>query len=905
MNLPPRFTIVTCILLAAPAAATVFTAGPAGDYATVQAALDAARAEAGDHEVRVQQGTYHEHLSVSRLVSASRIALSGGWDAAFATRSMDATATTIDGDASGRVLYLRVDSGEMVVEGLTLTNGLLVGDRGAGVDVRVYTGGQAHFRNTRVTGNMNTTPFNPGGLSGFSAEAEGSGVLSVESCVIADNTAQAPAAITIYGVGANIIAQDDSRVTVTDTVIRGNRATGESEHAQGIGISLSLSGNASGVFSGNLAADNVSLLPATSTVSGAGWTIDADGHARLDARDNIASGNGADSAAEGYQTMLSLHGEDVSGTATEWLVCDALGPSIGGVSASLGALVTSSNWTVANNPGIGLRWHYDDVRLVNSIVSLNGTDVVASEPGLDPTVLVSADPLFVDAAGGDYRLRAASPAIDAGRDLGDDASTHDLAGAPRLVGTAVDLGAYEYQGSAPSHLAAVAHVSGYGGTPWRTDLAAVNATATSIDLEMTYLSGSTTTTRSVVLPAGGAVAWNDVLVDAFGYAADSSTSGALKLTAPGALVTARTFADGGAAGTYGQYYPALRPRDTITAGAGAVIPLLRSDTAFYTNIGMVNTSTTTCTATVTLRDGDGDPVGSPFDLTAAAGRWVQEGKVFEGLGTFSTAYASVEVADGCAGWLYASVVDRTTKDPTTVPVLIPAQATTLLRVPSVAHTTGYGGTPWRTSLAVVNASDAWSSVTLVYRTEGSPTSENQLLGPGEAMAWHDVLVDLFGVEPDARTAGVVEVTAAQPVVVASRTYADGGAAGTYGQYYPAVAAGATVAAGDTGVLPQIRKDDLFYTNIGILNAGSTSASVRITLRDATGTAIGSPVTRSVAAGMWAQVNDVFAAAGAGEASVAYAVVEVTSADARAWFYASVVDDTTKDPTTIPVLLAEP
>jgi hypothetical protein len=56
----------------------------------------------------------------------------------------------------------------------------------------------------------------------------------------------------------------------------------------------------------------------------------------------------------------------------------------------------------------------------------------------------------------------------------------------------------------------------------------------------------------------------------------------------------------------------------------------------------------------------------------------------------------------------------------------------------------------------------------------------------------------------------------------------------------------------------------------------------------------------VPAGQWLQRDDVFAAAGVSGADIAYATVEVQTAGGRAWAYASVVDNTTGDPTTVPV-----
>ena len=56
-----------------------------------------------------------------------------------------------------------------------------------------------------------------------------------------------------------------------------------------------------------------------------------------------------------------------------------------------------------------------------------------------------ADPKFVDAANGDFRLKKGSPCIDKG---GTAYGTTDLAGNPRVVNGTVDVGCYEYQENA-------------------------------------------------------------------------------------------------------------------------------------------------------------------------------------------------------------------------------------------------------------------------------------------------------------------------------------------------------------------------------------------------------------------------------------------------------------------------
>lgn len=72
----------------------------------------------------------------------------------------------------------------------------------------------------------------------------------------------------------------------------------------------------------------------------------------------------------------------------------------------------------------------------NNYLSLIGT------PQQDVANVAFVDPKFVDAAGGNYRLRPTSPLVDLGTNIFtlDD---EDLAGIPRVLGLAPDVGAYE------------------------------------------------------------------------------------------------------------------------------------------------------------------------------------------------------------------------------------------------------------------------------------------------------------------------------------------------------------------------------------------------------------------------------------------------------------------------------
>jgi hypothetical protein len=67
--------------------------------------------------------------------------------------------------------------------------------------------------------------------------------------------------------------------------------------------------------------------------------------------------------------------------------------------------------------------------------------------GVGPDVhAITLDPLYVNPAEGDFRLGPGSPAIDAGDPTTstDEAGGLDHAGAPRVSGGRIDLGAFEH-----------------------------------------------------------------------------------------------------------------------------------------------------------------------------------------------------------------------------------------------------------------------------------------------------------------------------------------------------------------------------------------------------------------------------------------------------------------------------
>jgi hypothetical protein len=216
----------------------------------------------------------------------------------------------------------------------------------------------------------------------------------------------------------------------------------------------------------------------------------------------------------------------------------------------------------------------------------------------------------------------------------------------------------------------------------------------------------------------------------------------------------------------------------------------------------------------------------------------------------------------------------------------------------IAHTSGAQGSQWRTKLAVLNTADASNEATLRYLYGASTVEVTVQLGPGELAAWDDVVVDLFSVAGE--SSGAVRVRADEPVLVSARTF-NASADGTFGQFMPGVEAEDAMASGQIGRLSLLSNTAAFRSNVGFLNLGGEPARVRITLHDAGGAVVGSRELQ-LPAGRWRQLNDVFGAVGAGEVADGYATVEVLTEGGSVWGYASVIDNATGDPTTVPMAI---
>jgi len=257
----------------------------------------------------------------------------------------------------------------------------------------------------------------------------------------------------------------------------------------------------------------------------------------------------------------------------------------------------------------------------------------------------------------------------------DPAVRHDVPG--NAVEAAV-TGAWAANALRPSDVAdgtvyvpAAANLPGWAGTRWHTDLElkATGDGAAVVAVALLERGRANTAPREVRLTvdAGTAVRFTDVLGSVFGF----EGAAALRLAplAGSFLASSRTSTGDPAAGTYGQYVPAMSVADAARPGEPAELVQLTSPPGHRTNIGLFNPTQSEVDVVVTLHAADGTPLGI-LRRTLRPLEPVQIDRVFAGAGEPGDCFAVVETdTEGGAVLAYASVVDARTGDA----ILVPAQ----------------------------------------------------------------------------------------------------------------------------------------------------------------------------------------------------------------------------------------
>ncbi len=443
-----RNTVVVAVAGAALAAggaarAAIFTAGPGGAYPTIQAAVDAALATAGDHEVRVAQGLYPERVVIGTPAGVLRV--SGEWLPGFTSRGTSPFQTIVDAGGAGRPLQVSCVAGRVVVSDLALTGGYVDDETvGGGAALAARGSCEIDLVHDLVTGNtvIQTSPPAGGGApngGGIQAFATDDARLALRDNAVFDNHLVNHSTGGAAGAGLEAALFGGAHLELARNRYDGNTAEADVSAALGGGVAISLFENARATIHEESIHDNELSGPAA---DGSGLFLQAVSCGdcriemwRLEVRDDRG-------AVDGAQARVRLT-QGAHLEMTDSLVAGGSGSGLG--VAPEGGEVVLTNLTVARHPGVGLRLEPTvgpAPRVTNTLVFGNSPELIG--PALGPSNLVGVDPVFFDFSGGDFHLAPGSPAIDAGEDAPPDGlGSHDLDGDPRVLGAHVDVGAYE------------------------------------------------------------------------------------------------------------------------------------------------------------------------------------------------------------------------------------------------------------------------------------------------------------------------------------------------------------------------------------------------------------------------------------------------------------------------------
>jgi CubicO group peptidase (beta-lactamase class C family) len=448
----------------------------------------------------------------------------------------------------------------------------------------------------------------------------------------------------------------------------------------------------------------------------------------------------------------------------------------------------------------------------------------------------------------------------------------------------------EKVGSAPteSWIPAVAHTAGVGGSVWRSDVGLLNRSSRPNIVRLRYHRGHEAIDRGLELTPGE----SRVLADIVGWLGHTG-SGPLQVFSSEALtVTSRTY-NQSPSGTFGQALDGVTATGGLESGESAVLMQLREDDLIRTNIGIHNQWRRPALVEIELHDHSGLSVRRHTQEIPAQ-ETLQLNRPYYRLGGRSdieSGYAVVRVLSGQDIYVYATVIDNTTGDPTAVPMKVQAGKDSQW-IAAAAHSGGAHGSLWRTDLCLLNRSGTAALAEVVFhRDNGESGSLTIDLIDGQQVVLGDVVA-----QAGMTGSGALEVVSDQPLLATSRTFNESGT-GTFGLFLDGISPEDTTSRDTSVWLPQLRQNQAFRTNIGLLNTGGSRSRIRIVLYDGSGTELASK-PKILDPGGWVQLQQPFSTiAGRTDVDTGYARVEVESGSGVI-AYASVIDNATNDGTAI-------
>ncbi|MEO7793403.1 MAG: CSLREA domain-containing protein [Thermoanaerobaculia bacterium] len=384
---------------------------------------------------------------------------------------------SIDLSNVGRFLTLQGPGSEIVLGGLEVKSGLVPGVTASGGAILASDVSLTLF-NFHFLSNVAEVS---GGALFYEASQPGRKLLLRNGAFQSNSVPGSPSGPS--GGGAAYITIDGgAQADIRDVAFISNSATSAAFSIQGGALVLSTSGaNTAGScvrcnFQSNSA---VSTAPSGfNTVSGGAVYAAAYNGSRLQLIDGRYTGNSATGPAGatksttlsgGSSSLATLLLErlfiDFNAGSTDSATFDVglenFGGGIGfyesqltfgpasGLRVYSDSVVSLGHLTIADYPSTGGNFTVAGagvVHLQNSILALNGANLVPGSNLLQTANFVGGDPLFLDEPNGDYHLDGLSPAINAGANGAFTIRLADLDHRSRFVDGLTDIGCYEFDG---------------------------------------------------------------------------------------------------------------------------------------------------------------------------------------------------------------------------------------------------------------------------------------------------------------------------------------------------------------------------------------------------------------------------------------------------------------------------
>jgi hypothetical protein len=436
---------------------------------------------AGD-QIWVASGVYTQLVTMK-----AGVALYGGFsgtETALSQRNWSTNLCWIHGNYKGSVVTIPSGCGpDTRVDGMAITGGAFTSAFGGGI---ACSGAGPVVANNLIFGNTAANSIGGGIYLNFYQN-----VPPVAQPIVTNNIIYQNTALGSIGEAAGICVRNSSPLIAWNKILF--NVAGD----QGGGIACF--GNCQPMIANNIIEANASSADSIGLGGGILATAnDYDGQPVFFAVsspiiiNNVVAANGADSG--GGLALVDV--PPAAGAGGALLVNNTIVANSGSGIFFANASPTNYNNLIAFNSA-GLE-RSDSSSIVfknndiygNNVLSQN-TDFVGIPSALGINNNISADPGMANSRIGDFRLQPGSPCIDAGLTAAVVAGWPDRSGSNRVVGAAVDIGAYESSGTVLNSPTAIIHVSPTGsdandGLTWatakRTVQAGINAAAPGVML---------------------------------------------------------------------------------------------------------------------------------------------------------------------------------------------------------------------------------------------------------------------------------------------------------------------------------------------------------------------------------------------------------------------------------------